>query len=392
MTAAGDVTMVATGELMLLMEDDPATYFDSVRPVLAEADLVTGHLENLHTNRPAPAWDPMHPAPDPAKLEALAGANYSLITLAGNPAYCYGPPGIADTIDYLRSHGIETVGAGMDIAEAIRPVIIERNGTKVGFLNYDTVGTRENGASPTKPGVAYVDVITHYEVARLTGMAPQVFTWPEPWSLQAMRENVEELRGQCDVLVVALHMGIGGREVELADYEWPLCTAAIDAGADVILGTHCHMLKGIQFYRGKPIFHCIGNMVASWPDVEGDPIDLSEIAPMAETMSHSRYRSGLDGGLGKYFRKGMFGGPRAYDPTSYRNNTALFKLGISAGQVTRISFVPCLFNEKGYPVVVGKSPEGQQVFDYMTRCIREPGLNAELEWDGDEVVVTERAK
>lgn len=381
--------MIATGELMLLMAD-PRPYFESVAPTLQAADVVVGHLENLHPLRPAPAWDPMHPAPDPDKMTPLIEANYSIVTLAGNPAYCYGPPGIADTITWLNANGIDTVGAGMNIKEAIRPAIIKHNNTRIGFLNYHTVGSKENGASPTKPGVAYVDIITHYEPARLTGMLPEVFTWPEPWSLRAMREAIQQLRPQCDVLVVTLHMGIGGRETILADYERPLTMEAIDAGADLILGTHCHMLKGVEFYRGKPIFHCLGNLVAAWPPDEYADIDLSEIEPMARSLARSRYRGVLDGGLGRYYRRS--GQPRQYSSSDFRNNAALFRFEISAGVVTRLSYVPCLINEMGHPIVVGRSDGGQQVFDYMRQVTEGADLNACYEWDGEEVVIAESSR
>ena len=373
-----DVTMIATGEMMLCMPEDPLSFFDLVAPTLRSADLVVGHLENPHTRRPEPAWENMLAAPDPDNMVGLSAANFSLVTLAGNPAYSYGPPGIADTIEWLDEHGIAHVGTGMNIAEATRPAILERNGTKFGFLSYDTVGVKENGASETKAGVAYVDIITHYEPSRLSAGAPQMYTWAEPWSLKAMCENIASLRGECDVLFVALHMGVTGQDVVLADYEAQISNAAIDAGADVILGYHCHVLKGIEFYKGKPIFHCLGNLVTTFPW----EAHRSYRQRSNSTLSNSRYRGQTGGGRSLIDPEY----PLYPFPASSRN-ALMMKLLISDGVVEKISYLPCLINKKAQPEIVGKSPEGQQVFDYMQMVTSSAGLNARFEWDGDEVLV-----
>lgn len=379
-TTKENVTLLATGEIMLGMRDDPLYYFEATAPALREGDIVVGHLEMPHTLDPAPAWENMLPAPPPDKLGPLPDANFSLLTMAGNPTYSYGPAGVIDTIEWLTAHGIKHVGAGREIKEALRPVIFETGGVKVGFLNYDTVGNKENGASPTKPGVAYVDILTHYEPTRLTGSNPQVLTWPEPWSLKAMVQNVERVRPLVDVLVVAFHMGVGGREIVLADYERPLTEAAINAGADAILGTHCHILKGIDFYQGKPIFHGLGNYVAVYP-LDGAPDAHMRSRPRTPgTLAKDRLRGGGGGG--------HLGG--RYDRTDPHNNAAIFKFGISKGGIDRISYLPCIHNEKGRPEPVGKSDDGQQVFDYVAKATAGASLRATFDWDEEEVVVSQR--
>jgi len=60
---------------------------------------------------------------------------------------------------------------------------------------------------------------------------------------------VEKLRGEVDVLIVALHKGIGHTPAALAMYERPLAKAAIDAGADIVVGHHAHILRGIELYK-----------------------------------------------------------------------------------------------------------------------------------------------
>ncbi|WP_255615223.1 CapA family protein [Polymorphobacter sp. PAMC 29334] len=76
-----------------------------------------------------------------------------------------------------------------------------------------------------------------------------------------MSSHIAAAKAEADFVVVALHKGITHRPAELAPYERPIAHAAIDAGADVVVGHHAHITRGIEFYRGKPIFHGLGNGV-----------------------------------------------------------------------------------------------------------------------------------
>ena len=150
--------------------------------------------------------------------------------------------------------------AGMNIDEAQRPAIIERNGTRFGFLNYNCVGPKGQWATRIKPGCAYVDIISHYENTNNPGGPSDVYTFAEHRSLTAMADDVRELRPLCDILAVIFHKGIR-LSPKLAMYDKEVTRAAIDAGADVVLGHHTLMEKGIELYNGKAIFHGLGLFV-----------------------------------------------------------------------------------------------------------------------------------
>src|ERR1035437_1196053 len=212
------LTMLATGELILGMsKPSPEFYFELVAPLLKSADLTISRLEVAHTNRPAS--DGAMAAPPPENMRGILTSGISAVTLAGNAIMPYGIPGVVDTLDWLQKHQIPYTGAGMNITEAKRPLIIERGGTRFGFLSYNSVSGPQNGATDTKPGYAYVDVIPHYESGTFPGSAPKIFTFAERWSLEAMREDIRALRPQCDILSVALHMGSAMTEITLHDYE-----------------------------------------------------------------------------------------------------------------------------------------------------------------------------
>jgi hypothetical protein len=83
----------------------------------------------------------------------------------------------------------------------------------------------------------------------------------DPASCAAMAAEIAAVRAPDTLIVVALHKGITHRPAELAPYERPLAHAAIDAGADVVVGHHAHIVRGIEIYRDRPIYHGLGNGV-----------------------------------------------------------------------------------------------------------------------------------
>jgi len=113
---------------------------------------VVGQLETPCTDRPAvsPLWDgvwaqSLRTVTKLKRLGSLRSAGFNVINLAGNKIWDAGVPGIEDTLNELRNLEIAPVGAGMDIGEARKPAIIERKGTKVGFLSYNCVGREKHG-------------------------------------------------------------------------------------------------------------------------------------------------------------------------------------------------------------------------------------------------------
>jgi hypothetical protein len=372
------LTLLATGELILGMDKpSPEFYFDLVAPTLKKADLVVAHLEVAHTTRPIA--DGAMPAPPPDNMRGIPYSGINAVTLAGNAIMAYGIPGVIDTIDWLQKHNIPYVGAGMNINEARRPLIMERDGVRFGFLSYNSVSSPQNGATSKKPGYAYVDIITHYEPGFFPGDPPKIFTFPEHWSLEAMREDIRALRPQCDVMMVALHMGGAMSETVLQDYEFELPYAAIDAGADLIIGSHTHALRGIQFYKGKPIFHCLCNLVTVFP---WENHQMFRTPEPASTLTKSKLR-----GWGGHARAWMDKSYPCYPFPVWSRKCIISKITVTNGNISRIAYLPVFINKEGQPEILKHDARGQEVFDYMEKITKGAGLNAKYEWDGDEVAV-----
>jgi len=255
-------SLMMVGDLVL-DEPDPDFFFDAAREVLHSADLLVGHVETPYTLRGQELQsDIPAEAADPAKLAALARAGFHGASLAGNHVFDRGAEGIEDTVGGLRENGIVAFGAGPNLAAARAPAILEKDGKRFGFLSYNCVGPKDSWASPSKAGCAYVHVLSHYEQEGANpGGPPLIYTFATPASLEAMQADIEALRAQVDVVVVALHKGLVHTPAQLAMYERPVARAAIEAGADIVVGHHPHISRGIEFYKGKPIFHGLGNFV-----------------------------------------------------------------------------------------------------------------------------------
>ena len=157
------LSLILTGDLVL-DEPDPDSFFDAPRAMLAEADVVVGHVETPYTARGREIQSDVPAEPgDPAKLTALARAGFHIGTLAGNHVFDRGLEGVEDTIAALRANGIVPCGAGPDLETARQPAVVARGGLRFGVLSYNCVGPRESWASASKGGCAYLHVLTHYE-------------------------------------------------------------------------------------------------------------------------------------------------------------------------------------------------------------------------------------
>jgi hypothetical protein len=373
--------MVSTTSLKLMMvgdlildEPDPDSFFEPARSTLQQADFLVGHVEVPHTRRGREnSTDVPAPPSDPDNLAALKRAGFQVATLAGNHIYDAGPDGIEDTITMLRQLDIAAAGAGMNLAEARKPAIVESQGLKVGTLSYNCVGPKDSWANEKKAGCAYVQVITHYELDHASpGGTPRIYTFAEPESTDAMLTDVEKLRREVDILIVALHKGIGHTPAALAMYERPLAKATIDAGADIVLGHHAHILKGIEMYKGRPIYHGLGNFVTVTR-----ALNIEE-NPNPKRLEWARRRRELFG-----FEPDPNYPTYPFHPEARNAMIAVCEIG--AEGVRKAGFIPCWVNPEGQPEICGDDERGRAVAYYVEQITMKAALLANFEWDGSWV-------
>ena len=250
------LTILLAGDLVL-DEPDPGHWLSGIAPALRLADLAIGHLEVPHTDcADEVGGDVPSPGAPPENLAALADAGFAMVSLAGNHIADCGAQGIADTIAGLDALGIAHAGAGSDLAEARRPAIMELHGRRIALLSYNCVGPQFGWAGLGRAGCAYLPLIAS-DGEPVTPRSEIAIIAAETYAILA--DDIATARSQADVVLVAMHKGRVHTPAMLEPYERPLAQAAIELGADAVVGHHAHIARGIEFHRGKPIFHGLGN-------------------------------------------------------------------------------------------------------------------------------------
>lgn len=368
--------LLLVGDL-ILDEPEPDSFFEPSLAALRRGDVLVGQVEVPHSRRGhVQSTDvPARPS-DPAHLGALARAGFNVATLAGNHIADAGPEAIEDTISGLRELGIATAGAGMSVSDARLPAVVRAQGISVGVLSYNCVGPRESWAAPSKAGCAYLNVLTHYELDHAApGGPPTIYTFATPESLEAMTEDIRALADTTDVVVVALHKGIGHVRSQLAMYERAVARAAIDAGADVVVGHHAHIMRGVELYRGKPIYHGLGNFVTVTRALSPQNPDTPEAAAWA-VRRRQLYGFEPDPRMPFY----------PFHPES--RNTIIADCLVRADGTVQAGLIPCWIDDQARPVPQAGS-DAEPVLAYLAQISREAGLSVAFEWVDGRVTIRE---
>ncbi|HKS92605.1 MAG TPA: CapA family protein [Tepidiformaceae bacterium] len=242
------MTLAAVGDIMLarsigerVLADGPSVVFAGVEPQLSSADITVGNLETSISDEGTPAAKGYTFRAPPATAAALKAGGFDVISQANNHALDYGPAALADTRRLVQAQGIDVVGAGAGLAEAVKPAILERNGLRVAFLGF--VDTQAEGSYSEADWAA-------------TASTPGV-AWATP---NTIRTAVQAAKTEADVVVVMLHAGVEYATEPTALQE-TLAEAAIDAGAALVLGAHPHVLQPVVAYHGGVIAFSLGNFV-----------------------------------------------------------------------------------------------------------------------------------
>ena len=265
--AGSDVTMILGGDLHV-QRPEPESMFVHIVSYLREADILFGNLEMLPTSvgPESAAWGNGSVHSEERMLSAYTYAGFHAVGLANNHAMDSGPTALLRCIELLDGAGIAHAGGGRDLPEARKPAIVERNGTRVAFLSYTSVFLAHYAATANRAGLATVRVSTTFEPqvrhVEVPGSPPIIRTHADPRDAAAMVEDVRAAKEQADVVVVSWHWGLSpntGGTAQLVGYETDMAHAAIDAGADLVVGHHPHMLEAVEVYKGKHVFYSLGN-------------------------------------------------------------------------------------------------------------------------------------
>ena len=371
------LSICCVGDLILDEPGPIAPYFDDCREVLKAQDILIGHVETPHTTRNLPSCiDIQAPPSKPEQLEPLRAVGFDVATVAGNHLYDCGPYGVIDTVEKLKKLGIQPVGGGANIAEAKKPAILEKNRLKVGVLSYNATGPKLGWAMSQKPGANYVSVETSYVPARdMPGCPAKVYTFLWPESLKQFQEEVSALRQQVDVVVVCLHKGNGGDHPRLDTYEQPLCYAAIDAGADIIFAHHHHVLKGVELYKDRPIYHGLGNFVCVTYAMTAGHNNTPEM------IAYLKQRAREGRGDGHYEVE-------FYPWSQVSRYTMIAKVLVDENGIVESGFIPCYIEKSGNVTVKNRVNGGQEVLDFVIKQTEGAHLGVSFEWSEDGTFIS----
>lgn len=177
---------------------------------------------------------------DPSTVTNLDAIGCDLVTLANNHAYDYGEQGLLDTLDTLTADGMPYIGAGRNLAEASRPRTYAAGGVKIAILNATQIERYDNpetkGATDTEPGV---------------------FRCYDPANLYAA---IRQAKADADLVFVYVHWGTEG-ETQPDALQVEQAQGMQEAGADLVIGDHPHVLQGFTSVNGMPVLYSLGNFL-----------------------------------------------------------------------------------------------------------------------------------
>jgi poly-gamma-glutamate synthesis protein (capsule biosynthesis protein) len=386
-----NIVFYAAGDIAPWREDT-GSIFRHVKPVIEQGDVAFCQLEASISNRGIrlPHINPvarvggkpfMHR--DTTLAEAIKNAGFHVVSFASNHCLDLGDDAFFDTIEAVRKEGMYMIGVGANIEEARTPAIVERKNTRIAFLGYNSILHPGYWATTSKPGCAPLRGITVYEPLEPSqpGRPAKIITYPHREDLTAMVGDIEKARTKADIVVVSQHCGIHFVPAVIADYQKDLAHAAIDAGADIVLQHHSHILKGIEVYKGKAIFYSLCNFALELPfnpEFQGRPPGLEE---MVRWESHPDYLPWAK-----------------YDPACptfpfhpEARQTLMVKCIIAGKKIQKVSYLPTYLNNQAEPEV---QKPGNRKFDEIIKYIedisRSQKLTTKFTVSGDEVIIVDK--
>lgn len=238
------VNFIAVGDIMLSRlvarqtekEKNPSWVWANISDFLHSSDFNFWNLEsptngtNIYSYEKVLIFNAL-----PDLLRTLPEMNFWIINLANNHALDQGEQGLKTTQTLLREIGIEQVGTGKNSEEAWTAKIIEKNGIKIAFLGASYASYNDDG----------------------TQISPMIARMQNS---DRIKRSVKNARTEADFVVVSMHGGLEYTR-DPTPLQIEFAHAAIDAGADIIIGAHPHWTQKIESYRGKYIFYSLGNFV-----------------------------------------------------------------------------------------------------------------------------------
>jgi hypothetical protein len=233
--AGGDVLLDRGVRDALRYGDDPHDLFSGIAPILREADLAFANLECALVDSGVPILKQFMLRGDVSMARVLAESGFKAMTLANNHAYDYGRDALMETVANLEKAGVASIGVGPNLSEACRVRFVTVRGIRVALLGFVSLPLEGLMPLPELPGPAMAD--------------------PEQ-----MLAAVRKARANADLVVVTMHWG---REYSTlpSESQMDLASQLAQAGADVIVGHHPHVVQSVERIGRCVVLYSVGNLV-----------------------------------------------------------------------------------------------------------------------------------
>ena len=383
---AEKTTFIATGDAFMTrrLPKDGYPGFEKIQQIIGRHDVKFNNLEiTIHNQEgyPAATSGGTWAMAEPEILDDLKRYGFNLYNTANNHSGDYSCGGVLATIKYLKERDMVYAGTGETLREAAAPAYLETPKARVALV---AASATNDGASAIagnrsinmigRPGLnplrfkttyhveqKYFDVLkevsekTYMNAGKLRSIAngysnplpdgqltmgslsfklddkTEKHTAPNAKDMERMVANIQEARRQADYVLVSIHSHTsdGIDPVPPTEYLKAFAHQCIDAGADAILGHGPHELRGIEIYKGKPIFYSLGNFIFQTETVRMQPADAYE----NKNMAHNTM-------VGEYMNQRSQNGTRGYcvQENIWRSVMAAFTA--EDGKVTQIQLYP----------------------------------------------------
>jgi len=242
------ITLILVGDIMLdrgveyMVEKqgngDFRFPFLKITDELKGVNLLFGNLEGVISDKGIKVGSIYSFRANPKAIEGLSFAGFNLLSLANNHAFDYTRKALEDCLVKLNNTGIAYVGAGFTENEAYSPFVKEIEGTKIAFSAYTNLGPEAWKATETNSGIA----------------------WISEREINKIKEDIKNTKEKADILIVSLHSGEEYSN-EPTLFQIDFSKMAIDAGADLVVGHHPHVIQRNEKYKNGWIFYSLGNFI-----------------------------------------------------------------------------------------------------------------------------------
>ena len=244
---------------------DPSKVFDLISPYIRSSAIAFANCEWPLSDKgqpwPGKAGRVVKSRPDLVTTYTIPGFN--VVCLANNHLMNFGDDGMLQTIEVLDKAGIAHCGGGKNIDEAHKPALLTWKGLRFAFLSYTSVFTPGMEAAENKTGMAVIKIDSHYRIPtrlhEVPGNPLTCDTKAKPSHLERMSVDIDQAKKIADIVIVSMHWGVSMGYQHLVGYQIEIGHAAIDAGADLIVGHHPHTIQPIEIYKGKTIAYSLAH-------------------------------------------------------------------------------------------------------------------------------------